>query len=58
MAAKFAPGAQIYTDYKQLLKDPDVEAVSVCIAQSLPRRIAASRRRALESTSSSRSPWR
>ena len=31
MAAKFAPGAQIYTDYKQLLKDPDVEAVSVCM---------------------------
>lgn len=30
MAEKFSPNAQIYTDYKKMLKDPDVEAVSVC----------------------------
>lgn len=31
MARTFAPDAQCYTDYKQLLKDPEVEAVSVCM---------------------------
>lgn len=30
LANKFAPGAKIYADYKQLLQDPDVEAVSIC----------------------------
>lgn len=31
MAAKFAPGAAIFTDYKALLKDASVDAVSVCM---------------------------
>lgn len=30
LADKFAPGAKIYTDYKQLLKSGEVDAVSVC----------------------------
>ncbi|MBL7646629.1 MAG: Gfo/Idh/MocA family oxidoreductase [Candidatus Hydrogenedentes bacterium] len=30
VAAKFAPEAAIYTDYKALLKDKNVDAVSVC----------------------------
>ncbi len=31
MADKFAPGAAVYTDYKALLKNADVDAVSVCM---------------------------
>lgn len=31
MAGKFASAAQVYSDYKQLLKNPEVEAVSVCM---------------------------
>lgn len=31
LAETFAPGAQVYTDYKQLLKNPEVDAVSVCM---------------------------
>lgn len=31
MAERFAPEAQIYTDYRELLKNPEVEAVSVCM---------------------------
>lgn len=35
VANKFAPKAKIYTDYKRLLQDPDVEAVSVCLPNSM-----------------------
>lgn len=31
MAEKFSPDAAVYSDYKQLLKNPEVEAVSVCM---------------------------
>lgn len=35
LAAKFAPNAAIYTDYKQLLKNANVEGVSVCLPNYL-----------------------
>jgi UDP-N-acetylglucosamine 3-dehydrogenase len=35
LAAKFAPEAKVYADYKQMLKDGEVEAVSVCLPNVL-----------------------
>lgn len=45
LAEKFAPEAMIYRDYKELLKDPSVEAVSVCLPNVLhgPVTIAAAK---------------
>ena len=31
LAAEYAPGAKVYTDYRRMLKDGEVEAVSVCL---------------------------
>ncbi len=35
MAAAFAPGAAVYTDWKKLVKDAQVDAVSVCLPNAL-----------------------
>lgn len=35
VASKFAPGAQVFTDYRELLKKADVEGVSVCLPNNL-----------------------
>jgi UDP-N-acetylglucosamine 3-dehydrogenase len=35
LARKFAPSAKVYTDYKALLKDGNVDAVSVCLPNIL-----------------------
>jgi len=35
LAGTFSPGAEIYTDYNELLKDPRVEAVTVCLPNVL-----------------------
>lgn len=35
LADRFAPGAKVYTDYRDLLRDGDCEAVSVCLPNNL-----------------------
>ena len=35
LAGQFAPGAKIYSDYRDLLKDKNVDAVSVCLPNVL-----------------------
>lgn len=35
LADRFAPGARVFTDYKDLLRDGDCEAVSVCLPNIL-----------------------
>lgn len=51
------PGAKVYTDYKELLADPEIDVVHVCTPNRAPTRTSPSTPCTPASTSCAKSPW-